>query len=269
MDEKQRTARGARTHGSHSTSGPSLRREWPRLLFTWAAPLLVALKLDTMAICRFDRPLPILLGGLAAMALSLAHLWQPLRTRRARLGPRDSWLGREILAFGLFLLLAGALPLLMPPTLPLPLSLAAAAAGFYALYAMDRTYDVALPRRGLGGMHSADALPTALLYALALRGWTWVALGMLLLKLVIWGARYIGQGRLKFDVLAGPRLAVGLLAAGWLLSGGNSAGMEAIGLLALGELLDRASFYRELRLPSSARDLAWVLAERSDSEQVR
>lgn len=240
----------------------SLRREWPLLLFTWAGPFLVAMKLDTMAICRFDRPLPILLGGLAAMALSLAHLGRPPRAWRALLGLRESWLSREIAAFGLFVMLAGALPLLMPPTLPLPLSLAAAAAGFTALYAMDRVYDVALPRRGLGGMHSADVLPTALLYALAMRGWTWVVLAMLLLKLAIWAARYLGEGRLGFDAPAALRLAFGVLAGGWLLSGADPAGVAALGLLAVGELLDRVAFYRELRLPSPTRDLARALSER-------
>ncbi|MBM4116133.1 hypothetical protein FJ251_00045 [bacterium] len=237
----------------------SLREEWPLVLFTWAAPFLVALKLDTLPPCRLDRPWPILIGGLLAMALSAAHLGRPLRAWRALAGSGHSWLSREILAFALFVALAGALPLAFLPEAPYAIGLAGALAGLAALYAMDRLYDVALPRRGLGGLHGAEALPTALVYTAALRGWAWPLAALLAIKLVFWIARRAGEPR-PWAPLALARVGLGILAPAALLAAGRPpAAPLMLALIAAGELLERADFYRSLRLASPRRELTHAL----------
>jgi hypothetical protein len=251
---------GENPHSCYSTCGlilvvengrVDLAKAWPLLLFTWLVPILVALKLDSLPICRFDRPWPILIGGGIALALSSAHLGRPARTWRTRLDFRHSWPSREIFALSLFLSLAGILPLLMPPTLPLIPSLAAGLTGLYLLHAVDRIYKIALPLRGPGGIHSAEALVTAVVYTVALRGWGWLFLAALLMKLLLWAPRYLGAGRLALGPLPLLRLGIGLVLPALLLLGGReSTDWLLLAPLLGGELLDRASFYRELRFPS-------------------
>ncbi|MCB1164456.1 MAG: DmsC/YnfH family molybdoenzyme membrane anchor subunit [Candidatus Krumholzibacteriia bacterium] len=252
---------GAAPPGSGDGGGRrlSLRDEWPLLLFSTALPLLVAMRLDTLPPCRLDRPLPILWGGLAAMALSTAHLGKPWRAWRALLGIRHSWLSREIAATGAFVLLAGALPLLLAPNLLL--SLAGGMAGFAALYAMDRLYEVADVPRGSVGVHSAEAVPNAIVYTLAFRGWAWPLAGALLLLALLWLGRYRGGAR-PVGWVGGLRAAA-LIAAGIAVAAGAApAGLPVMGLMVVGALLDRAAFYRELRLPSPRRTLDRALATR-------
>jgi Fe-S-cluster-containing dehydrogenase component/DMSO reductase anchor subunit len=239
-----------------------LRDEWPLVLFTWAAPFLVALKLDTLPPCRLDRPWPILVGGLVAMGLSAAHLGRPLRAWRALAGIGHSWLSREIAAFALFVVLAGALPLAFLPEAPYAIGLAGALAGLAALYAMDRLYGVALPMRGVAGLHGAEALFTAMLYTVALREWEWALYGMLALKLALWLARQGGQAR-PWRALALLRPLLGLaLPAALVMAGQSPRAAVVLALIAAGELIDRADFYCALRFPSPRRELDRALAAR-------
>ncbi len=229
----------------------SMANAWPLLLFTWITPYLVALKLDSLPICRLDQPWPILFGGIVALALSTAHRRRSSLAWRAKLGFRNSWFSREILAFILFVGLAGLLPLLMRPSLPLIPSLAAGLTGLFVLHAMDRVYRIALPGRSPGGIHSAETLITAVVYTVALRGWSWLLIVALSAKLLLWAPRYLGNGRLPLGPLALLRVLVGLALPGLLMLAGQ-APTDRLLMAALlgGELLDRASFYRELRFPT-------------------
>ncbi len=83
---------------------------------------------------------------------------------------------------------------------------------------------------------------------------------MLGFKLLLWLARRPGEAR-PFAPLALLRPLAGIAApAAILLAGASPRAAAVLALVAAGELLDRADFYRSLRLPSPRRELDRALA---------
>ncbi len=259
-----------------------LSSEGGLILFTVAFPALVAwLGAGLLRPSVAPSPLAFVAVGLAALAVSAAHLGRPLRAWRAIANLRSSWLSREALLAPAFLGAAAASLLL--PEGPARRGTAGAALllGAGLLVSIDALYR-AIPRLGAGGpldvarLHAAEAWPTTLFLAGLLAGapvlWGGAAALKLALLLPAAGDAPLRARRLPLPLLAlrgllllaAAALAGAAVPAGPVLgasSGNAPAAVGPVAVLALalalaGELLDRARFYLELEPASPARLLA-------------
>ncbi len=228
----------------------SLRSEWPLWAFTLIGAALAA-AVTASAAGAIGLPLPAFLAAaVASMGLSSLHLGQKRRAWRAMLNLRRSWLSREIVFYSAFVGLA-TLHLLLPELRGL--AVAAAAAGFAALFAMDRVYDLVLrhePQRS----HSADVLLTGLLLTAISVGRLPLALFLAAVKLVLYLGRKLRFARRGWPPRwgwSGLRLAAGF-ALPLTLGFADPAHWPAWALAgtAVGELIDRGELYSELRVPT-------------------
>ncbi|MBZ5580807.1 MAG: dimethyl sulfoxide reductase anchor subunit [Acidobacteriia bacterium] len=196
------------------------RSEWPLVVFTAVAPVLVAL-----ASAAALSPVAILALGVLALSVAAAHLGRKSRAWRAISNWRTSWLSREVLLFAAFL---AAAPVSRPT---------AALLGFAALFAIDRVYQSAL-RIPPWRLHSAQATLGGLYLLGLLSGNRPLALAAGAVKLALYLAR-----KIRFYKAAKPtRPWVSLLrvALGFALA------PAAWPAAALGDLIDRAEFYEDV-----------------------
>ncbi len=237
----------------------SLGSEWPLWAFTLIGAALVA-TVCASATGALELPLPAFLAvALAGMALSSLHLGRKHRAWRALLNIRGSWLSREIVCYSGFVVLATLH--LVVPDLKVPAA-AAVAAGFAALFAMDRVYDLVL-RHQPPRPHSADILLTGLLWSAVLLGHPPSALLVAVVKLALYLGRKLRlarrgwPSRWRWSALrlgAGFALpcVIGLADPGhwiaWALAG-----------TAVGEMVDRGELYSELRVPTPEGHMAMAL----------
>ncbi len=239
----------------------SLRSEWPLWAFTLIGATLVA-AVAASAAGALELTLPAFLAAaLASMALSSLHLGQKHRAWRAMLNIRRSWLSREIVAYSGFVGLA-ALSLLLPG-LP-ALTVAAAAAGFAALFAMDRVYDLVL-RHEPYRPHSADVLLTGLLCTAILLAQVPLSLLLATVKLALYLSRKVRFARQRRPARWGwsaLRIAAGF-ALPCTLGLADPAHWPAWALAgtAMGELVDRGELYSELRVPTPEGSMARSLEQ--------
>jgi Fe-S-cluster-containing hydrogenase component 2 len=224
--------------------GLRLRDEWPLLAFTTILALLVAL----VAGGPHPLPRPWILPGAGALCLALGacHLGRPGRAWRALVNLRRSWLSREAALALAFLVLACF------PRVP-ALRWAAAAAGFAALFAVDRVYQVAVRTSRLD-FHSAHALFNGLYLTGLLAGCWPLALAAGALKAWLYlgrKAHFRRQGRPARPWLSLLRVGLGFVLPA-LAFGSGAAALGAV----LGDLADRWEYYGELRFPSPGRQMA-------------
>jgi Fe-S-cluster-containing dehydrogenase component len=222
----------------------TLKGEWTLVVFTTILSLATA---RMAAGAPFARPWLILAALAGSMALSAAHLGRPARAWRALLNVRRSWLSRELALASAFLGLSVLAFVGLAP------AWAAAAAGFAALFAVDRVYQVAVKVPPLN-FHSAHALFNGLYLAGILGGWWPLALGAGIVKLFLYAFRkvhFARRGRPLRPAWSLLRVAAGFLCP-MALPGTPWAALGAVA----GDLVDRCEYYDELEIPGPARDLA-------------
>jgi DMSO reductase anchor subunit len=234
----------------------SLRTEWPLLAFTFIfASLFGALAAEVAGGVGVSAPI-FLATAVLGLALSGAHVGRKLRTWRAILNVTRSWLSREVLFVGLFVM-SGAIHLATAPEENW-VGWVAIALGLTALFSMDMVYQFAIrPRPRVP--HSASMVLTGPLLA-----------GVLLLnpaflavfgstKAILYCLRKVAMSRDGSDGkrwASAIRLGVGLIvpAALWLLDAQGFHGLIILGVL-VGEFVDRAEFYSELDFTSPQRQM--------------
>jgi ferredoxin len=237
--------------------GLKARDEWALVAFTATLPALVALVATVAARAGRLVPVPLpkpwllLWAGAICLSLSAWHLGHPERAWRALGNLRHSWLSREVALVLAFLGLA-ALGLIGFPGVR-GLVWAAAAAGFAALFAVDRVYQVAVRTTRLD-FHSAHALFNGLYLTGLLAGFWPLAAAAGALKAWLYlgrKAHFRRQGRGVRPVLSLLRIVLGFILPA-LVFGSGSAVLGAM----LGDLVDRWEYYGELVFPSPGRQLA-------------
>ena len=243
-----------------STSRITLRSEWSLALFTFLVSLLFGLVAATAVGGREVSPVLFLGIALAGVSLSTMHLGKPLRAWRAALNVRTSWLSREIVSVGVFVV-AGAAYLLLAPRHGAAGWLTAAL-GLIALVSVDMVYRVA-ERPGVSIPHSGSALLTGLYLAgiLSLNPALAGSAGLVQLVLYAWRKLQLTRAGLP----ARPTLSIarvvigfGLPALAWVTAGELPG--WAIAAALLGELIDRGEYYSGLEIRSPQRQLAEDLA---------
>jgi Fe-S-cluster-containing dehydrogenase component len=239
----------------------SLRSEWTLLVFTSLVILLVAWLSASLLGGPPVLPAPFLALGAGGLALSLLHLGRRERAWRAALNWRRSWLSREVIAVPLFLALAAAA---VHDSRPDPfLASLAVAAGFVALFCMDRVY-AAMARERRSGLDGAAALTSAAFLAGVLSMQPWLALPAGVVRL----AGFVERLRLR-ETTPGPeewalalvRVAIGLaLPLATVLTA--TAALLAAAAAVAGEFLDRTHFYGSLEVTTPRKRMAGDLAAR-------
>jgi DMSO reductase iron-sulfur subunit len=228
-----------------------LAGEWPLLVFTLIASLLVAWFTAWAVGSRPLNPIAFALLAGSALAVSTLHLGRPLRAWRAVLNLRHSWLSREIASFSAFVGLALVSSAL--GQLPQPLQWLTVVLGFTALFSIDMVYNV--PGQSEPAVpHSAMTTLTTVYLLGLLIGDPILALAAGSIKLVLYGVRVPRQRSGLWPAI--PRLAAGFLLplALWLLYPSVPVGLLLAGPL-LGELVDRIQFYAGLGFLSPQRQI--------------
>jgi hypothetical protein len=233
------------------------RGEWALVAFTTILSMLVAV--TAAAAARAGRVLPVplpypwllLWAGALCLSLGAWHLGRPERAWRALRNLRRSWLSREVALVLAFLGLTALGRIGLPQVRGL--AWAAAAAGFAALFAVDRVHQFALRTSRLD-FHSAHVLFNGLYLTGLLAGYWPLALAAGALKAWLYlgrKAHFQRQGRGVRPMLSLLRIALGFVLPA-LAFGGGAAVLGAV----LGDLVDRWEYYGELAFPSPERQLA-------------
>jgi Fe-S-cluster-containing dehydrogenase component/DMSO reductase anchor subunit len=216
----------------------SLASEKGILLFTLAMPALAAWFAGGLRVpSRAPALVPFLALAALAFGLSTGHLGQPLRAWRAVLGFGTSWLSREIVAAGAFVVLA--LPYVGLPHASPEIGLPALLASLLLVASIDGVY-LAVPRASGPRLHGAEATTAFLLLAGIAAGLTPLTTAMAALKALLL-VRRNRAGALGLPPGA-ALLRLGLLAAALLPIGWGLAFVLALA----SEGVDRASFYEGL-----------------------
>lgn len=245
----------------------SLSGEWPLLVFTLTAAVLVAL-FHSWVLGAFSLDATsFALAGLTAMGLSTGHLGKKLRFYRAILNWKRSWVSREILLFSAFFVGATYVMTLVPfePVV----GRLVAAIGFAALFAMDKVYqlDTNLARSRL---HSASVLLTGIYLVGVFTMHPYFLFPLGLAKFILYVSRWaagIGRATLTRHSLSTARILFGFVipASLWTFTGTQHYSLIVAGIL-IGEIVDRIEHYMDLdfTLPAAKaeRDLDEMIARK-------
>jgi Fe-S-cluster-containing dehydrogenase component/DMSO reductase anchor subunit len=244
FSEMPRVANGSL---SNLKSRVSLASEWPLLVFTLTAAVLVALFHSWIVATQPVPLIPFTLAGIVAMGLSTIHLGKPSRFYRAVLNWRRSWISREVLLFSAFF--GGALYFFNCTPFDTLMGRLVAAAGFAALFAMDKVYQVPTNMSTMG-LHSASVLLTGVYLVGVFTQHPWFLFPLAGAKLVLYlvrGLPTIHKKPIYRLGLFGLRIATGFVfpVLIWVLTGKETYSFVVASIFA-GEVVDRAEFYMDL-----------------------
>jgi DMSO reductase anchor subunit len=257
----------------------SLKTEWPLLVFTTIAYLMVAFFTAMWPFPLAINPFLFLGAGVVGMGLTTTHLGKKLRSYRAIFNIKNSWLSREVLFFSMFLALSG-LYLLFFPYIP-TLGRAAVIVGFFSLFCIDKIYQVAM-QVGPLNFHSAHTLLNGfyLTGILTVNGFLFGLMGVIKLVLYLYRKMLFKQAKQK------TRPLVTLLRIGFgflvplilLLLGSDSEYMidyygYVITSVIIGEVIDRMEYYNELDIVTPSKqmlmDLEALLNRKRSGKKTR
>lgn len=226
-----------------------LTAEWSLLVFSLMALALVSLYSASQFTSLAISPFGFTAAGVTGMLISVLHLGNPRNLLRAGLNLRSSWVSREIVFFTVFFW--GAATCLYLPEFPPLATQALAVIGVFSLVSMDMVYKVrgqqvrAVP-------HSAMAsLTFALAMGVLIDSWS-LTMGALMLKAILYAVRRAAapgnrvSGARGMVVVYRTGIGVVLPIVVWGMTGQLTHTMAVIALL-VGEIVDRAEFYAELR----------------------
>ncbi len=225
-------------------SSVSLKTEWPLLMFTICVPLLVAAFTGfTANAYAFSKYLYMILG-IACMGISTIHLGQRQRFMRAVLNWRNSWLSKEIVLFSLFY---GCSSLYLLFNLEQSiLSIIICIIGFATLFSMDRVYHVN-SNVSKSKIHSAFTVITGLYIAAVFLYHFYFILIIGAIKLFFYLSRKIVKDSIEDFLWTAARILSGfILPVILLINSPEKFKSMIIILIIIGEVLDRAEFYRDL-----------------------
>ncbi|MCU4175060.1 4Fe-4S dicluster domain-containing protein [Carboxylicivirga sp. N1Y90] len=245
--------------GKYQEKPPSkveLKKEWPLVLFTLAASLLVAWQAANL-ITGVSLP-ALLFFSIAASAIFLTsmHVGKKLRLWRFILNLKGSWLSREIFAFSAFLGLGGLALLLKESNIqlfehkvfdPKTIGYLALLFGSFTLISIDMVYKF-FRRKDSIKLHSAlISITGPFLFA-----WFTQSLALIiaftLIKLSLYLVRkvYLDKQKAKSKHwLTLTRIALLLLPLAALIDYPSTPLWYLLPIILLGEVIDRSEFYTE------------------------
>jgi Fe-S-cluster-containing dehydrogenase component/DMSO reductase anchor subunit len=220
----------------------TLITEWPLVVFTFLAALLVGGFAAETQNGLVLNPLAFLVLAAGGMAVSTIHLGKPLLAWRAMLNTRTSWLSREVVLFAFFAAASG-----VSGFLPLTsLREAAVCFGIAALISIDMVY-VVVERRLSSLLKSGSVILTGILFFAAFTHMTEIMISILVLKAILYMREFVllkhkGISRVFISsvrVAAGFAFPLGVLAfaaSNWMV----------VAAILVGESLNRVEFFLDL-----------------------
>jgi Fe-S-cluster-containing dehydrogenase component len=236
-----------------------LTSEWSLWIFSSIAILLVAWFTASASLGTVPH-LPAFADlGVIAMAVSAFHLGHRARIWRGVLNFRRSWVSREVVLFSAFFAVACLIAL--TTRFPDWIHWVVAGVGLASLFAMDMVYRV----RGqpvLTVPHSAMAMLTGAFYIGILTSNPVLIWPTGTVKLVLYLARRERPSPGGM-LLASVRIGVGILPALALAATGTLPVATAMVGAVIGELIDRAEFYANLRFLTPKHQIEADLARQN------
>lgn len=239
-----------------------LKHEWPLLIFTLTAALLVSaftasiftpLKLNSEFFAG---------AGIFVMFLSLFHLGRKLRAWRSMLNLKHSWLSREIFFFSLFWVFSSIYLFFFPGKI---LAHSAIVFGLLSLFSMDKVYHLAIQSTKFE-IHSAHVFLSFFLFTAIFLGNNTAFLIMAFIKSGLYINRKLEMGKMKKNYrlfLTAWRLDMILSFPFifWLFDFSNIFWWVFISVL-IGEIIDRAEYYNELDIITPKKQIEMDLKHR-------
>ena len=219
--------------------------EWPLALFTFIGALLVGwLGASTFNSYITLSPWLFAVLGAIGMIVSTTHLGKPLRAYLSIVSIKTSWLSREIMMFGLFMI-SGFFALY---TNLWWLTVVAAIVGVLFLISVEMLYFVTR-KKGNSFIYSGNTIAIALVFA-SLFAMQWdMLIALLALKVTLFvinkGAKALGaQPKIALVVLV--RLVVGfVIPFGAIVFSEVGFSWFLFLFIVLGEIIDRFMFYND------------------------
>lgn len=220
-------------------------KEWPLALFTFIGALLVGwLGATTFNSFIILSPWLFAVLGAIGMIISTAHLGKPLRAYLSIVNIKTSWLSREILIFGLFMI-SGFFALF---TSLWWLTVVAAIVGMLFLFSVEMLYFVTR-KRGNSFVHTGNTIAIALVFA-SLFAMQWdILIALLALKVTLFiiqkGTKALGA-QPNIALVALIRLVIGfIIPFGVIVFSDIGFSWILFLFIVLGELIDRFMFYND------------------------
>jgi Fe-S-cluster-containing dehydrogenase component/DMSO reductase anchor subunit len=221
-----------------------LKKEWVLVLFTLLVPTLIAVLAAAVEGHFGFHPVPFMIAGIAGLMLSSVHLGKKFRAWRSVLNIRESWLSREILAYGLFLGTA-FIWILLPEFYWV--GMLSVFIGIFTCYSMDKVYNH-LEQTTKIPIQSNNVFLTALLLIPLLSGNELFAGIILMLKFVLYAYRklYFYLHRRKTNHLVTvARIVLGFIIPPVLWLNRDADVFLLFYFILAGEVIDRIEFYLE------------------------
>jgi len=228
----------------------NMRNEWMLVIFSIMSALMVGLMYANFFNDFPVNPWIFMGSGCIIGLLTFLHLGKKVRAWRSVLNIKESWLSREILSFGVFIILSGIF-IIKPFSIIIgPL---AVLSGFYLLYTIDRVYRVGEKTTSLD-VHSASVLLTGIFFAALITGNEYIIWPAGIIKLALYiyrKAYFLKKGKNIRLGLLWLRLVLGFLLPLfiYLISGKEYVFWLFICIL-IAEIIDRVEFYLDFEIMS-------------------
>lgn len=219
--------------------------EWPLAVFTSIGAFIVGWLWATLFTPSIELS-PWVFAGLGAVAvlLSTLHLGRPLRAYMSILNIKTSWLSREILTFGIFMLFGFGSLIIGEYWIVIVASIA----GLFFLVSVEKLYSVTRKRYNTP-IHSANTITMALVFASLFAEFWNILLVLLVLKFVLFIVRNGQRFRSKpimFTLVSFVRILLGfLIPIGIITLMQPTFSVFFLSSLILGEVIDRFMFYED------------------------
>ncbi len=224
--------------------------EWPLVLFTFIYAFLTGWILSFMTIDSNQLKILFLSFGIIGILLSAFHLGKPFRAPRSILNLKTSWLSREILFSGLFILSSLLYFFAFHAILLLIIS---TFFGLLLLLSIEMVYSIP-KRKYKAPLHSSNTLLTALLFGFYFNGFFKLLVAVIVLKALLYLVRKkdienFNPSWIVLMILI--RAIVGLFIPLSILFFSNPIIINTLLLcLLIGELIDRFEFYNDIYIDS-------------------
>ncbi len=233
----------------------SVTEEWPLILFTFLAMMLVSV--FTSSVLGYTKPNPqvFVLSGIAGSVLSLLHLGKKLRAWRSMLNLKNSWLSREIFSFSLFL---GLSMIYFFINNHIFIGYSVILLGVFSLISIDKVYKLA-QQVILIEIHSAHVLLSFFLFTALFSEAYSAFIFIAIIKVILYTYRKIEMRNLKKNhrlLLSGLRIdmLVSFPIIFWLFGISNIFYWLTLSIL-IGEIIDRIEYYDELDIITPAKQM--------------
>jgi Fe-S-cluster-containing dehydrogenase component len=233
--------------------------EWPLVFFTFVFSFLTGWIFFFKDHNSMPLKVVFMTLGLLGLIISTIHLGRPLKAPRAVLNLKTSWLSREIILSGFFVVSSFTYLFLLKSNFVIAIT---SLIGLLFLGAVEMVYSVARKNYILP-IHSSNTILTAVLFGFFFNQHWKLLVGIIVLKGVLYIIRkayslekltFINMCGITLRVLLGSIIPIGIINFS-----NTDYSLYVLGLLIVAELIDRYDFYKDIYVDSPSRELGQVI----------